>query len=94
MAELIVLDATAAPGSPTQRTFAELKARHHPNLKGGLHYVESERHANYVEVDTFIRTLAEVKANIVDGTELPVPGSRRVARLRSITRRVSTAGRS
>ena len=70
MAELIVADATAANGSTVQRRFADLKANHHPDLKGSHHYVNSERHANYVDVDAYLRTIAQVKAQVQDGVGL------------------------
>lgn len=75
MAELIVADATAAPGSPTSRYFAERKANHHPNLKGRHRYVTSARHANYVEVETYLRTLAEVMASVATSDVPDQPGT-------------------
>jgi hypothetical protein len=64
MAELIVADATAGPGSPVARELAHKKRTHRPDLSGGHHYIDSERHANYVEVETYLATLAEVKRDI------------------------------
>ena len=64
MAELIVADATAPSGSHTATTFGHLKANHHPDLKGGHRYVDSQRHANYVELDTYLRILAKVRAKV------------------------------
>lgn len=64
MAELIVADATADEGSAIRSSMASLKSEHHPDLKGGHHYVNSARHANYVEVESYLKTLAEVKGRI------------------------------
>lgn len=64
MAELIVADATRTPGDPVADELGRLKAAHRPDLKGGRRYVESERHANYVEVDTYLRVLAAVKERV------------------------------
>ena len=64
MAELIVADATAAPGSRTAETFRRLKANHHPDLKGGRRYIDSDRHANYVEFDTYLKILKKVRAKV------------------------------
>lgn len=64
MAELIVADATAARGSRVATALAEKKRTHRPDLSGGHHYVDSVRHANYVEVETYLRTLARVKRDI------------------------------
>jgi len=62
MAELIVADALA--GSRASETLAELKKSHHPDLSGGHHYIDSERHANYVDVATYRATLSNVKEKI------------------------------
>ena len=83
MAELIVADATAAPGSPTRRYFDERKANHHPDVRGKHDYVNSARHANYVDVDSYLRAIAEVKAPLAglgDGSgSLPAPIGPRLA---------------
>ena len=68
MTELIVADATAAPGSRAAATFTHLKANHHPDLKGGHHYVDSERHANYVERDTYLKILKKVRGRLGVGS--------------------------
>ena len=64
MAEVIVADATAAPGSGTAETFRHLKANHHPDLKGGRRYIDSNRHANYVELDTYLKILKKVRGKV------------------------------
>ena len=64
MAEVIVADATAAPGSGTAETLRHLKANHHPDLKGGRRYIDSNRHANYVELDTYLKILKKVRAKV------------------------------
>ena len=64
MAELIVADVTAAPGSRVATTFSGLKASHHPDLKGGHRYVDSERHANYVDLDTYLKILKKVRGRL------------------------------
>lgn len=93
MAELIVADATAANGSTVQRRFADLKANHHPDLKGSHHYVNSERHANYVDVDAYLRTIAQVKAQVQDGVGLSMAAEPRRGAVGSILRHRSVAGR-
>jgi len=64
MAELIVADAMASPDSDVSCLIAELKAHHRPDLKGGHHYIESDRHSNYVEVNTYLKVLARVKKQL------------------------------
>lgn len=64
MAELIVADATATEGSSTAQAFQRLKAADHPDLKGGHRYVDSDRHSNYVEVNTYLKLLDKVRAEV------------------------------
>ena len=64
MAELIVADATATPGSAVAETFRDLKANHHPDVKGGRRYIDSDRHANYIELDTYHKILSKVRARV------------------------------
>lgn len=72
MAELIVADATAAPDSPRARVFRDLKESHRPDLKGGHRYVDSDRHANYVDLDTYLRILKKVHRKLeVDSARNP-----------------------
>ena len=73
MAELIVADATAPPESSTAEGFGDLKANHFPDLKGGHRYIGSDRHSNYVELDTYLKILSKVKAKI----GLPEDGAQR-----------------
>ena len=77
MAELIVADATAATGSRTARVFSDLKAHHHPDLKGGHRYVDSERHANYVDLDTYLKVLRKVRRKLAIGSAGSPPRSER-----------------
>lgn len=59
MAQLIAIDLTAT-GAAKER-FAALKASHHPDLRGGMEYLDSPRHANYVETHTYQHVLGEVR---------------------------------
>ena len=60
MAELIVADATAAAGSAMANTFQDLKANHHPDLRGGRRYIDTDRHADYVEIEAYRKILKKV----------------------------------
>ncbi len=64
MAELIVADATAPSDSTRKATLLELKRSHRPDLKGGHHYIDSDRHTNYIDVDTYLKILADVKQQL------------------------------
>jgi cation diffusion facilitator CzcD-associated flavoprotein CzcO len=59
MAQLVAIDLTAT-GAAKER-FRELKSGHHPDLRGGMAYIDSPRHANYVETHTYQHVLAEVR---------------------------------
>jgi cation diffusion facilitator CzcD-associated flavoprotein CzcO len=59
MAQLVAIDLTAT-GAAKER-FAGLKAGHHPDLRGGMAYIDSPRHANYVETHTYQHVLAEIR---------------------------------
>ncbi len=73
MAELIVADATSDTASSVKRRLAAKKQKHTPDLTGGRPYVKSERHANYVEIDTYLSTLAEVKDEVGIQSAAAVP---------------------
>ena len=70
MAELIVADATAHPGSATAQAFQDLKANHRPDLRAGHRYIDTDRHANYVEVKAYLKILEKVrkKIGLTEGT--------------------------
>ncbi|MGF1664059.1 MAG: flavin-containing monooxygenase [Kineosporiaceae bacterium] len=63
-AELIVADATAPDGSPLRREMDELRRHHRPDLQGGRRYLNSPRHADYVDGGTYRAVLREVKRRI------------------------------
>jgi len=59
MAQLIAYDICAAD-SDKQR-LRELKRTHHPDVRGGMDYIDTPRHANYVETHTYQHVLAELR---------------------------------
>lgn len=59
MAQLVAMDLTLEGSA--KREFAEMKANHRPDLRGGHDYVDSPRHANYVDTQTFQRTMKEIR---------------------------------
>ena len=59
MAELIVADIMAEPGSREARTMVERKTNHQPDLTGGNRYIDSERHANYVDYKVYLQAIDE-----------------------------------
>lgn len=62
MAQVLAMDANIRETGVGREEWLRMKAEHRPNLRGGMNYVNSPRHANYVEVGTYRRTLAEVRA--------------------------------
>jgi Flavin-binding monooxygenase-like len=59
MAQLIAYDISATD-SDKQR-LRELKRTHRPDMRGGMDYIDSPRHANYVETHTYQHVLAELR---------------------------------
>jgi hypothetical protein len=61
MAQLIAFD-IAATGEAKAR-LTELKRTDHPDLRGGMAYIDTPRHANYVETHTYQHVLGELRAS-------------------------------
>ncbi|MGW0039204.1 flavin-containing monooxygenase [Gordonia sp. NPDC003376] len=59
MAQLIAIDLTV--GGADKEKLAELKRTDDPDLRGGMQYVDSPRHANYVETHTYQDAVAKVR---------------------------------
>jgi amino acid transporter len=62
MAQLLVMDANIRQTGVGLEAWTRMKAEDHPNLRGAMSYVNSPRHANYVEVATYRRVTAELRA--------------------------------
>jgi cation diffusion facilitator CzcD-associated flavoprotein CzcO len=61
MAQMLVMDANIAESGVGLADWTRQKAEDRPNLRGSMTYVNSPRHANYVEVATYRRVLAEIR---------------------------------
>ena len=61
MAQLVADVLSLPADDPRAQRFAGLRASHTPDLRGGHHYVDSPRHANYVEAETYEKVLADVR---------------------------------
>jgi hypothetical protein len=48
-------------GGPLAERWAQAKATDDPDLRGGKVYVDSPRHANYVDAETYQAVLADVR---------------------------------
>lgn len=59
MAELIVADIMGSESG-----LADMKKTHRPDLSGGHNYLETQRNANYVDVETYLKTLSQVKKDV------------------------------
>ncbi len=64
MAELIVADAVAAPDSSLHKKLSAMKVEHRPDLKNGHRYIDSARHANYVEVEGYLKLLDDTRKEL------------------------------
>ncbi|HEY2661500.1 MAG TPA: amino acid permease [Caulobacteraceae bacterium] len=62
MAQMLVMDANIRQTGEGLAEWTRMKAEDQPNLRGSMTYVNSPRHANYVEVATYRRVLAEIRA--------------------------------
>ncbi|HEX2594371.1 MAG TPA: amino acid permease [Rhizomicrobium sp.] len=61
MAQMAAMDAYVRASGLGTEEWARMKAEDHPNLRGKMNYIDSPRHANYVDVDVYRRKLAEVR---------------------------------
>lgn len=59
MAQLVAMDLNLEGGE--KEKFAEMKRTHQPDLRGGATYIDTPRHANYVETHTYQATLGEIR---------------------------------
>lgn len=78
MAQLVVLDITARElGGDTWEQWRGLKATHRPDLRGGKQYLDSPRHANYVDSATYQSVLADLRERFglgdITGTDFAAP---------------------
>jgi hypothetical protein len=64
MAQLIAGVLALADDDPRRGRFDELRRHHAPDLRGGHHYVDSPRHANYVDAETYEKVLEQVRARV------------------------------
>lgn len=61
MAQLIVMDIRARETGVHRSDLLALKASDQPDLRGGIEYIDSPRHANYVESHAYQNCLAELR---------------------------------
>jgi hypothetical protein len=61
MAQMAAMDAYIQQSGVGLADWQALKANHRPNLRGTVSYIDSPRHANYVEVGVYRRTLAAIR---------------------------------
>ena len=61
MIQLVVMDIRARETGIHQQELRELKRTDHPDLRGGVAYLDSPRHANYVETHTYQAYLASLR---------------------------------
>ena len=78
MAQLVAGVLALSDDDPRRKVAAELRRTHQPDLRGGHHYVDSPRHANYVEAETYEKVLDDVRTRIGlnpwrDWVDAPVP---------------------
>ena len=61
MAQMVVIDIRARATGLNYEELKELKKNDNPDLAGGHKYIDSPRHTNYIEVDTYLNYLANLR---------------------------------
>lgn len=61
MAQVIALDIRARETGEYREELRSLKQHDQPDLSGGIRYLDSDRHASYVEVETYVHYLADLR---------------------------------
>jgi amino acid transporter len=61
MAQLVMIDIRARETGQNRDALMKLKKADQPDLRGGIAYIDSPRHANYVESHTYQQYLAEIR---------------------------------
>jgi hypothetical protein len=61
MAQMAAMDAYIRQSGVGAEEWSALKDHDRPNLRGTVNYIDSPRHANYVEVSVYRRTLAGLR---------------------------------
>lgn len=64
MAQIIVADINARETGENRQLMLDLRRSHDPDLRGGVAYVDSPRHASYVDAATFKRELADLRRRL------------------------------
>ncbi len=64
MAAIIVADIHARETGENRELLLELRRAHAPDLRGGVSYVDSPRHANYVDAATYQQALGDVRRRL------------------------------
>jgi hypothetical protein len=83
MAQLVAGDIRATlDDAPEKALLRQLKAEDRPDLRGEMEYIDSPRHANYVEVHQYMHVLDELRDRL--GWSAPSESSYEDLRRRSI----------
>jgi len=61
MAQMAAMDAYIRQSGEGLAAWTRMKAEDQPDLKGAMTYIQSPRHANYVDVATYRRVLTEIR---------------------------------
>lgn len=61
MAQIIAMDIRARETGQHREELRNLKRDDQPDLTGGMRYLDSDRHASYVEIETYVHYLADLR---------------------------------
>jgi amino acid transporter len=61
MAQMAAMDAYLRQSGDHYAEWSRMKSDDHPNLRGTKHYIDTPRHANYVDAEVYRRILSEIR---------------------------------
>jgi hypothetical protein len=61
VAQMVAMDAVIEQSGAGREAWRRMKAGDRPDLRGASTYIDSPRHANYVDVTVYRRVLAEIR---------------------------------
>jgi hypothetical protein len=73
MAQMVAMDAYLTQSGDRYGEWSEMRKHDRPDLRGPMTYIDSPRHANYVDVRTYRHVLSEIRSRFAWAD--PGPGS-------------------
>ena len=64
MAQIIIADINATETGVNREWLDNLRAHDKPDVRGGIDYIESRRHTNYIHMETVMKLMAELRRKL------------------------------